>query len=110
MNIDEMTYGELKKIAAIFNQTNSAPEDHGLCLVVADRGHVWVGDVTTGENFAIVQNARIVRRWGTENGINELANNGPAESTRLDAEADVVKVAMKAIIALIPCREESWKK
>jgi hypothetical protein len=83
--------------------------DHGLCLVVADRGHVWVGHVTTGPgpDFTQIDDARIVRRWGTSEGLNELAKKGPQPNTKLDAPA-TVKVATRAIIALIPCETASW--
>ena len=83
------------------------PEAHGLALVVADRGWVWVGDVTTTFDWVEIKGARCVRRWGTSKGINELANSGPQPNTKLDAAADV-KVSRKALIAIIPCEAEKW--
>ncbi len=82
-------------------------EDHGLALVVADRGHVWIGHVVTDGDWAHVKDARAVRRWGTSEGLNELATKGPLTNTRLDAPADL-KVSQKALIAIIPCEAAKW--
>lgn len=82
-------------------------EAHGLVLVVADRGFVWVGETTTTDDWVLIKNARCVRRWGTSEGLNELAKKGPLATTKLDAAADV-QVARKALIALIPCEVDKW--
>ena len=82
-------------------------EDHGLALVVADRGFVWVGKVRTTSDWVEIEAGRAVRRWGTSEGLNELANKGPLTNTRLDAAADL-KVNRKALIAIIPCEVDKW--
>lgn len=89
------------------NDPTFVGEDHGLVLVVADRGFVWVGQTTTTENWVEIKDARCVRRWGTSEGLNELAKKGPLPTTKLDAPADL-KVSRKALIALIPCEAEKW--
>jgi hypothetical protein len=83
------------------------PEAHGLSLVVADRGFVWVGETITTPDWVEIKNARCVRRWGTSEGLNELAKKGPLTKTQLDAPADL-KVSRKALIAIIPCEAEKW--
>lgn len=82
-------------------------ENHGLALVVADRGFVWVGKTTTDPDWVHITAARAVRRWGTSEGLNELAGKGPLTNTRLDAAADL-KVSRKALIAIIPCEVDKW--
>jgi hypothetical protein len=82
-------------------------EAHGLALVVADKGFVWVGQTVTTSDFVEITGARCVRRWGTSEGLNELAKKGPLPNTRLDAPADL-KVNRKALIAIIPCEAEKW--
>ena len=80
----------------------------GRVLVVADRGHVWAAEnVTFDDDFARLTNARAVRRWGTSEGLNQLAKQGPLASTRLDAAADLL-VSRRALIAVIPCEAEKW--
>ena len=79
------------------------------CIVVADRGHVWVcRDAVETPNWLHLHNARIIRVWGTESGLNSLIR-GPLKETVLDAPAPIVSVAMRAVIALIPCTG-GWKK
>ena len=82
-------------------------EAHGLALVVADRGFVWVGKVVTTQDWVEIENARPVRRWGTKEGLGQLAKEGPLANTVLDAAADL-KVSRKALIAIIPCEAEKW--
>lgn len=80
----------------------------GRVLVVADRGHVWAAqDATFDADFIRLKKARAVRRWGTSEGLNELAQKGPLPNTRLDAAADVL-VSRRALIAVVPCEAEKW--
>jgi len=87
--------------------TTTTGQAHGLALVVADRGFVWVGEAVTTEDWVEIAGARAVRRWGTSEGLNQLANEGPLANTKLDAAADV-KVSRKALIAIIPCEASKW--
>lgn len=82
-------------------------ENHGLALIVADRGHVWVGQAITDDNWVHITAARAVRRWGTTQGLNELAAKGPQPNSKIDAPADL-KVSRRALIAIIPCEAEKW--
>lgn len=80
----------------------------GRCIVNADRGHVWAAESATfDDRWAYLKNARAVRRWGTTEGLNQLANEGPRDATRLDAAADL-QVSLRALIAVIPCEAEKW--
>ncbi|WP_137803418.1 hypothetical protein [Caulobacter sp. 3R27C2-B] len=88
-------------------QTQTTGEAHGLALVVADRGFVWVGKVITTPDWVEIEGARPVRRWGTKEGLGQLAKEGPLTNTVLDAAADL-KVSRKALIAIIPCEAEKW--
>lgn len=84
-------------------------QDEGLCIVVADRAHVWVGRTKLDSTRAYIERGRIIRDWGTTRGLNELAARGPLKNTKIDAEAPVeVRVERRAIIAIIPCAEEAW--
>lgn len=80
-----------------------------LALVVADRGHVWVGYAhpSDAQGLTRIDDARIVRRWGTDKGLNQLAMEGPRPNTVLDMAATVL-VATRAIIVLIPCEPSKW--
>lgn len=79
----------------------------GFAIVVADRGFVYVGDVTMDEQFAIVQNAKNIRRWGTERGLGELALEGPKSETVLDA-VGTVRIPTRAVISVIDTEAKIW--
>lgn len=84
------------------------PSAKQLSIVVADRGHVWVGEVTErSADWVKISGARVIRRWGTTDGLNQLANDGPRRDTKLDAPADL-EVRTGAVIAIIPCEAEKW--
>lgn len=80
----------------------------GRTIVVADRGFVWTAEgVSFDADFAYLTGAQAIRRWGTTEGLNQLANEGPQPSTKLDAKADL-QVSRKAVIALIPSEAAKW--
>lgn len=84
------------------------PTQHGLRIVIADRGHVWVGNVMTDSEWVYVRNASAIRVWGTSKGLGEIAEGGPTEKTMLD-KCGEVHIARRALIALIPCEASKWK-
>ena len=79
----------------------------GHAIAFADRGFVWVGDCHVDGDWLRIKGARAVRRWGTTEGLNELAQKGPLPKTRLDAAADIL-VSRKALIGLIPTEAAKW--
>lgn len=87
--------------------TTPAADFTGFAIAFADRGFVWVGEVETTPEWVSIKNARAVRRWGTKEGLNELAQKGPLPSTKLDAAADIL-VSRKALIGLIPTEAQKW--
>lgn len=100
-NCSSVTTG--KKVA------NGAAEEHGLQIVVLDRGFVFVGDVSSDGDWLVIANAKNVRRWGTSQGLGELAAKGPQPETKLDI-GGTIKAPMRAVIGLIKCEVASWKK
>ncbi len=102
MNIDDLTLGEAKAIAAFFAQPSGAPRSvkhEGTKIVVLDRGFVYVGDVTIDGDFVLIHNARNIRVWGTTKGLGELCD-GPTATTVVD-DVGGVKAPLRAVIALI---------
>lgn len=82
----------------------------GVVICVATNGHVWVAkSATMDEHFVHLQTARVIRRWGTTQGLNQLVG-GPTTETQLDAIAPIVSVAQIALIMMIPCTESGWEQ
>lgn len=110
MNIDDLTIGQARELAAMFTQ-NVAPKteriQHGLQIAVLDRGFVYIGDVVTDGEWCYIANAWNIRRWGTRNGLGELVN-GPLSETVLDRVGDV-RMPMSALHHLIAVETAKWQ-
>lgn len=78
-------------------------------IVVLQRGWVVIGRFERKGNDCKLYNAYIIRRWGTENGLGELAK-GKTDETVLDKCYGVVEFDYLTTILLINCEEESWKE
>lgn len=71
-------------------------------IVIAQRGWVFVGDVTTTAEEVVIDNCKNIRRWGTTNlaGLGHLAKNGSTPSTILD-DYGTVRLHPLSIVARI---------
>lgn len=80
-----------------------------LQIAVLDRGWVYVGRCTLVDGMLVIDGAFNIRRWGTEAGLGELAARGPQPNTRLDS-AGTVRAPVSALVHLIDCDEDGWRK
>lgn len=76
-------------------------------IVVLHRGWVVVGDFKKDGNEIVVENASVIRRWGTTKGLGELAESGPLESTVLDS-CPPVRAHELAVVMMMDCNQEKW--
>ena len=115
MNIDDLTIGEAKALAAMF-PTERIPEPtvrlkskaHGMQIVVLDRGFVYVGETCIDGDWVHIEDARCIRVWGTTKGLGEL-RDGPTSSTKLD-DTGTVRAPLRALIALIEVDGKKWAR
>lgn len=114
MNIDNLTIGDAKRLAGMFGRETTArlesdtgARDGGVRIVILQRGWIVVGHVYEGDLETRVENAAVVRRWGTKKGLGEIAANGPLESTLLD-DCGTVRAHPMTIVAQIDCNQEKW--
>ena|GEM_PF-1624346 len=106
MSIDSLTIGEAKKISAMFGGYNAGQAGGGSgsgvempknvlapngqkVIAVLQRGHVAVGIYWQDDQIGYLKNAAIIRRWGTTDGLGELAMKGPLPETKLDKCPDI---------------------
>jgi len=75
--------------------------------VIAQRGWVFVGEVERSGDDVIITNAKCIRRWGTTNGLGQLAANGPQKATVLD-DMGTVRLHQLAVVASIDCEARKW--
>jgi hypothetical protein len=89
------------------NNDEVASPVSGNQIVVMDRGWVYVGRVSIDreQQLVTIQNARNIRRWGTNAGLGELAERGPQPATKLDPYGTVV-APIRAVIHFIACKTE----
>jgi hypothetical protein len=79
----------------------------GWCIVIADRGFVWVGETIRFGERVYVNNGFNIREWGTQKGLGELAIDGPKSETVLDYVPSVM-VPFKSVIGVIPANRSHW--
>ena len=79
----------------------------GFCIVVLDRGFVYVGNVEHSKDWCVIHNSRNIRQWGTTKGLGELALGGPTKDTKLDV-VGTVRAPARAVISLIDSEESRW--
>lgn len=112
MNIEELTIREAREIASAFgNHSNPNPrKSYGLSIVVADRGFVYVGLTSIEGDMCNIENCRNIRYWGTENGLQQLVNDGPTSKSKIDDAMKLVALPLRAVISIHPVEAKSWKK
>jgi hypothetical protein len=84
-------------------------QDGIIRIAVLDRGHVWVGHVAPAPDLAFhwKLSGRCIRRWGTTNGLSQLAS-GPTESTVLDDPAEIL-IPFRALLFFLEVDQSAWK-
>lgn len=84
--------------------------DERIRIIVLDRGFVMVCRCADPAGFGFwlpVHDARIIRRWGTSQGLAELVN-GPLGDTVLDAMVSQETLPTRAILRVLEVDQESW--
>lgn len=80
-------------------------------ILVLDRGWVLVGrcqEPTECGLWIKLYDGRVVRRWGTTSGLEQLANEGPRQATQLDDPVPIQSIPVRAVVRILDCKEESW--
>ena len=77
-------------------------------IVILQRGWVVIGKYSEEENdMCVLTNAKVIRSWGTTNGLGELALNGKQSSTKLD-DTGVVRFHKLTSVGIIDCDSSKW--
>lgn len=78
-------------------------------IVVLQRGWVMVGKFSRKGSQCFLDQASVLRRWGTSKGLGEIAAAGPVEGkTVLDPANGQVEFNELTVIATLKCAEEKW--
>jgi len=113
MNIDELTYGEIKQLNALFNNTPKSSLSSFVGKKVIVRTYsagVHYGEVVEKEGHEVIlRNARRLWYWKTANNgisLSEVANAGLHKDSKVCAP---VELHWLEAIEIIPCTKESIK-
>ena len=79
----------------------------GFKIVVLQRGWVVCGDYYLDGDEVVLENSKVIRRWGTTKGLGELAKNGPLTDTILD-NAGTTRFNRGAEVLTIDCEKSKW--
>jgi hypothetical protein len=77
-------------------------------ILVLNRSWNLVGDLEIDGDFYLLFNGNVIRRWGTSQGLGELAIKGPLPDTILDP-LPLTKIHKDQLIFTINCEESKWK-
>ena len=79
-------------------------------IVILQRGWVMVGRFERNGSDCKLNNASVIRSWGTTNGLGEIAKNGQNFNTKLDKTNGLVEFDYLTVVASISCEEKPWEK
>lgn len=77
-------------------------------IVILHRGWVMVGNFLQDGAQCALENASVVRRWGTTKGLGELAAGGPIDGKTVLDRAGRVDFNELTIVATVRCNPEKW--
>ena len=87
----------------------SQETNHGIRIVVLQRGWVCVGRYFRKGTECRLENASVIRRWGTSNGLPELAAKGPLAETKLEKSVGDIRFHRSAEVLTLDCGA-AWEK
>jgi hypothetical protein len=77
-------------------------------ILVLNHGWVVVGDVTQEGTTVVVNDASVIRRWGTVSGLGQLALEGKQANTVLDPCGTVRVHERNVVLAMDITESASW--
>ena len=108
IDINNLTIGQAKELAAMFAPFGNPQElNEGLCICVMDKGFIYVGNLTIANGIVTIADAKNIRRWGTTNGLGQLAEQGAQADTKLD-EYGTVRSLQSELKHWIKCKVSAW--
>jgi hypothetical protein len=75
-------------------------------IVILQRGWVMVGNFSRDGDMCSLDDASVIRLWGTTKGLPEL-RTGPLPTTKVDP-AGHVEFHILTVVATIDCEDGSW--
>lgn len=106
ITINNEVYVAEKDVKAQLAKKNIKPSKKQ--IVVLNRGWVVMGDYSEKGDECTLANASVIRKWGTTQGLGELAEKGKLPDTVLDACPNVHFHKM-TMVARMNVNESKWQ-
>lgn len=110
--MSKTTINELEvngEIYVLKGSQSQEPKNSDIKIVVLQRGWVMIGRYSKEGDTITLENAHVIRTWGTTKGLGELALEGKQSSTKLD-KAGHVEFHVLTAVATINCDDKLWDK
>lgn len=109
-----MDLEQIVKLAKLLESDKPSKDQDCDCseikIVILQRGWVMVGRFGKSGSKCKLENAAVIRTWGTSKGLGEIALNGPiTDKTIIDPCGDVEFHELTAV-AIMDCDQSKWKK
>ena len=118
MKLDEMTIGEAREIAAMFNRISTQPKQDAVnpaigkyCIIRCKLAGVHAGTVETmTSDILVLKNSRRLWQWNSQFCLSEAAKFGiNAENSKITSMIETVIIPIHDIGEVILCTEVAQK-
>lgn len=90
-------------------EDSQAPKNSNIKIVVLQRGWVFIGRWSQSGDMCSLDDAYVIRTWGTTKGLGELALEGKQSNTKLDV-AGHIEFHILTVVAILNCNDKKWDK
>ena len=110
LNPDDIA-SALKLLQCLSGDTpkNTCCNDGKIEIVVLQRGWVAVGRFYREGDECRLESASVIRVWGTDKGLGQIALDGPQSKTKLDI-AGTMRFNAMTIVTRLDCNQEKWNE
>ncbi len=104
--MSKLTAEEIVKVLAKHVEGSEEKSERDVRIVILQRGWVMVGEFSQDGSKCTLEDASVIRVWGTTKGLGELVE-GPTSSTKLDW-AGHVEFHELTVVATIRANPAKW--
>lgn len=95
---------EYVRADSVTQQINDGPVK---IIVLEGRWNI-VGRYSVDGDEGVLDDAAVIRYWGTTKGLGEIAAGGPTSKTILDKTNGQVRFPLRALVIVLNCDESKW--
>ena len=88
-------------------KNNKGEIDHGFCIVIIDKGFIYVGNLTTDDKFITIYKPKNIRTYSSGKGLLWHAGNGSKDMV-LNPYDHLLKAPLDKLIHFIPTDPKLW--